>query len=100
MELKQCSSIPSSAVVFLEFWCCDFQLLAQVTRRKLAIDSLRAGRSRDRISVEARFYAAVQTGPEAHPSLLYDGYRSITRVKRPGGGVDHPPHTAPRLKKE
>jgi len=35
------------------------------------------------------------------PSLLYDGYRvSFPCVKPPGCGVDHPPHLAPRLKKE
>jgi hypothetical protein len=33
-------------------------------------------------------------------SLLYNGYRlSFTGVKRPGRGVDHPPHLAPRLRK-
>ena len=30
-------------------------------------DSLRAGRSGDRIPVEVRFSAPVQTGPGAHP---------------------------------
>jgi hypothetical protein len=30
------------------------------------------------------------------PSLLYNGYRG----KRQGRGFDHPPHLAPRLKKE
>ena len=35
------------------------------------------------------------------PSLLYNGWRlTIQGVKRPGRGVDHPPHLAPRLKKE
>jgi len=37
----------------------------------------------------ARFSAPVQTGSEAFPG-----------VKRPGRGVDHPPHLVPRLKKE
>ena len=34
-------------------------------------------------------------------SLLYNGYLvSFPGVKRPGCGVGHPPHLAPRLKKE
>jgi len=39
--------------------------------------------------------------PCGPPSLLYIGYWvSFPGVKRPGRGVDHPPHLAPRLKKE
>jgi len=38
--------------------------------------------------------------PCGPPSLLYDGYRVFPGVKRPGRGVDHPSHLAPRLKKE
>jgi hypothetical protein len=39
--------------------------------------------------------------PWGPPSLLYEGYRvSFPGVERPGHGVDHPPHLAPRLKKE
>ena len=35
------------------------------------------------------------------PSLLYNEHRvSFPRVKRPGRGVNHPPHLAPKLKKE
>jgi hypothetical protein len=35
------------------------------------------------------------------PCLLYDGYRvSFPREKRPGSGVNNPPHVATRLKKE
>ena len=39
----------------------------------------------------------VQSGPEAHPAL-YNG--SFSGVKWPGHGVHHPPHLAPRLRKE
>ena len=56
-------------------------------------DSLRAGR--DRIPVEARFSAPVQTGPGAHPAsyTMVTGY--FPGVKRPGRGVDHlPPSSA------
>jgi len=30
---------------------------------------------------------------------LYNGYRIFQGLKRPGRGVDHPPHLAPRLRK-
>ena len=63
-------------------------------------DSLRTGRSEDRIPVGARFSAPVQTGPGAYPAYGTMGTGSLPGVKRPGRGVDHPPHLAPRLKKE
>ena len=59
-------------------------------------NSLRAGQSGDRIE----FSAPVQTGPEAHPASYTMGAGSFPRVQRPGRGVDHPSHLAPRLKKE
>jgi len=42
------------------------------------------------------------SGPAVRPTqLLYNGYRVFTGGKvRPGRGVYHPPHLAPRLKKE
>jgi len=63
-------------------------------------DSLRNGRSGDRIPVGARFFTPVQTGPGAHPASNTMCTGSFSGVKRPGRGVDHPPHLAPRLKKE
>jgi hypothetical protein len=63
-------------------------------------DSLRAGRSGDRILVEERFSAPVQTGSEAHLASYTMGTGSFPGVKRPGRGVDHPSHLPPRLKKE
>jgi hypothetical protein len=39
-------------------------------------------------------------GPGAHPASYTMGTGSILGVKRPGRGFDHPPHLAPRLKKE
>ena len=63
-------------------------------------DSLRAGRSGDRIPVQATFSAPVQTGPRDHPAFYTMGTRSFPGVKRPGRGVDHPLHLAPRLKKQ
>ena len=47
-----------------------------------------------------RFFALVQTGPGAHPASYTIGIGSFLGVKRPGRGVEHPPHLAPRLKKE
>jgi hypothetical protein len=42
-------------------------------------DSLQDGRSRDRIPVEARFSAPVQTGPGAHPASYTMGTDSLFR---------------------
>jgi len=50
--------------------------------------------------VGASFSALVQTGPGAHPASYTMGTGSFPGVKRPGRGVDHPPHLASRLKKE
>jgi hypothetical protein len=66
----------------------------------LLLDSLRVGRSGDRIPVGAIFSAPVQTGPRAHPASNTMNTGSFPGLKRPGRGVDHPPHLAPRLKKE
>ena len=54
-------------------------------------DWLRAGRSGDRIPVEARFSAPVQTAPGAHPASCTMGTRSFPEVKS-GRGVTLPPH--------
>ena len=48
----------------------------------------------------ARFSAPVQTGSEAHLASYTMGTGSFLGVKRPGRGIDHPPHLAPRLRKE
>jgi len=42
----------------------------------------------------------VKTGPGARPASYTMGTGSFPGVKRPGRGVDHPPHLASRLKKE
>ena len=65
----------------------------------------RRGRDRyiklgDRIPVEARYSAPVQTGRWAHPASYTVVTGSFPGVKRPGHGVDHPPHSTPRLKIE
>jgi hypothetical protein len=61
-------------------------------------DWLRAGRSGDRIPMEARFSAPVQTGPGAHPA----SYTMVTvffpGVKRLGRGLDHAPPSNAEVK--
>ena len=52
----------------------------------------------NRIPVWARFSAPVQTGPEAHPASYSMGTGSISGVKQPGRGVDHPPPSGAEVK--
>ena len=59
---------------------------------------LQAEGSGDRIPVEKRFSAPVQTGPEAHPASCTMGTGSFPGVKRSGRCFYHPPHLALRLK--
>jgi hypothetical protein len=47
----------------------------------------------------SRFFAHVQTGPEAHPASCTMGTGSFLGVKWPGRGADHPPLLAPRSRK-
>jgi len=47
-----------------------------------------------------RFSTIVRTGPGTHPVSYTMGIGSFPGVKRTGRGVDHPPHLAPKLKKE
>ena len=63
-------------------------------------NSLRAGRSGDRIPLSGRFSVPVQTGPGAHPASYTMGIGSLQGGNRPGRGVDYTPHLAPRVKKE
>ena len=62
-------------------------------------DSLRAGRSGDRMPVGAIFSAPVQTGPEAHQPLV-KWVRGISRGKvRPGRDADPSPPSSAEAKK-
>jgi hypothetical protein len=54
-------------------------------------DWLRSGRSGDRIPVQARFSAPVQTGPGAHPAFCTMSTGSSSGVKS-GQGVTLTPH--------
>jgi hypothetical protein len=58
-------------------------------------DSLRAGRSGDRILVGARFSELFQTGPGDHLASYTMGTGSFSQVKRKGRGVQtHLPSSA------
>jgi hypothetical protein len=47
----------------------------------------------------ARFSVPVQTCPRAHPASCKMGAKCLSRgVKRPGRGVDHPPHPRAEVK--
>jgi hypothetical protein len=50
--------------------------------------------------VGARFFAHVQTGPEAHPASCTMGTGSFPGVKRSGRGADHSPPSSAEVKKE
>ena len=58
-------------------------------------DSLRVGRSGDRIPVGARFSAPVQIITGGHPASCTVGAGSFPGEKRPGRGVDNPPPSEP-----
>jgi hypothetical protein len=53
-------------------------------------NSLQAERSGNRITVEARFSAPIQTGPGAHPSSYTMGTRSLSQEKVATAGIIHP----------
>ena len=61
-------------------------------------ESLRTGRSGERILVGARFSSPVQTGPGAHPTSYTMATGSFPGVKRPGRGVNHPPISSAEVK--
>jgi hypothetical protein len=64
------------AVIFTHILLCKLRL----GYRSRYSDSLRTGRSEDRIPLDDRLSASVQTGPGAHPSSNTMGTRSVTRV--------------------
>ena len=58
----------------------------------------RARRSGDRIPVEPKFSAPVQTGPGAHPASKTMVTGHFPAVKQPGLGVDNPPASNAEIK--
>jgi hypothetical protein len=96
------SLVRTYVVTCLTAWNMDTSITVWFSWNSLqdTCDSLRARRSGDRIPVEARFSAPVQTGPVAHPAAYTICTGSFPGEKRPQRGPDHPPHLAPRLKKE
>jgi hypothetical protein len=89
------NTAPNSAQVFFPPQTRHLHV-CQISRewarqRSRSSDWLKAGRSRDRIPVRARFSTPVQTGPEAHPASCIMGTGSFLGVKS-GRGVTLTPH--------
>jgi hypothetical protein len=61
-------------------------------------DSLRTGRSGDRIPVGASFSAPLQNSPGVHSSSCKMSTGSFPGIKRPGHGFDNPPQTSAEVK--
>jgi hypothetical protein len=61
-------------------------------------DSLRTGRSGDRIPVAGEIFRPRSDRPWGPPRLLYNAYRSLPGVERPGRGIDHPPPSSAEVK--
>jgi hypothetical protein len=62
-------------------------------------DSLWAGRSGDRIPVEARFFAPINTGRRAHPASSTMGTGSLSqRLKQLARGFDQPTRSSAEVK--
>ena len=75
-------------------------LVSEPGQRSRYSNSLWGGQFGDLILAGARISAPLQTGPEAYLAFYTMGTGFFPGVKQPGRGVDHPPHLAPRLKKE
>jgi hypothetical protein len=69
-ETQSCSYGPVS--MYGRGWCSRYS------------DLLQAGRFKDQIPVGAKFCAPVQTGPGAHPGVLYNGYQVFPGGKAAG----------------
>ena len=66
-----------------------------------SVDGIATHYGLDGPGIESRIFRTHPDRPRGPPSLLYNGYRvSFPGIKRPGRGVDYPPHLAPKLKKE
>jgi hypothetical protein len=72
------------AVAVKKIKSCPITLKPEPGWRSRYSDSLQAWRSGDRIPVEARFSAPIQTGSEAHPASCTMGTGSFPGVKTAG----------------
>jgi len=81
-------------------WCVNREKLWGPGQCRWHSDSLRDGRSGDRISLRSSFCPPFLTGPGDHPASYTMRTGSFPGEKQPGRGVDHPNYIAPRLKKE
>jgi len=63
-----------------------------------ARDSLKAGRSGDRILVDARFSTPVRTSPWGPPSLQYNGNQVFPGGKAARADADYPSPTSTKVK--
>jgi len=75
--------------LFVHFHHCSYDL-GRPEYRSHYSNSLRAGRSGDRIPIRARFSSPVQYGYEGQLSSRKTGTRSVPGVKRPRSAADHP----------
>jgi len=81
-------------------WVRGFTIRGSNPRKNQRFFPISSGPHRNRIPAGARFSALVETGPGAHPASYAMDTGSFPLVKLPGRGINHPPHLAPRLKKE
>jgi hypothetical protein len=78
-----------------------FNLYTTAERSRDSVVGIATRYGLDGLGIESpwgRDFLHLSDRPWGPPSLLYSG--KDRGVKRPGYGVDHPPHLAPRLKKE
>ena len=79
--------------VLSAIWAMKFLSSVNVARYHIRCGNLlRNGQSGDRDPVGATFSVTVRTGPGTHSARYTMGTASFPRVKRPGSGVNHPPH--------
>jgi len=87
------SEVGMKTLFYLTTLAKVFSTVRLIIRPNRMCDSLRAGRSGDRITEGgglARFSAPAQTGPGTQPASCTMGTGSFPVIKRPGRGVDHP----------
>jgi hypothetical protein len=96
--------VTQSLLICTELGSVVYFLLSESAFRRgrdssVGSDSLRAGRSGDRIPVGAKFSAPIQTGRGAYPASYTVGAVSFPGVKRPGRDVGHLPPSSAEVNK-